>query len=287
MFKNLSEKKKGILCIICAAFFFSLMTVCIRLSGDLPTMQKAFFRNIVAAFVSAFMLIKSGDKLEINKNTIGDLFMRAACGTAGLICNFYAVDHLNISDANMLNKLSPFFAMLMSIVILKEKASKLEWATVFVAFFGALLVIKPGFSLQSGAAFIGLLGGLGAGIAYAFVRRLGKKGVRGTTIVLFFSVFSTIVTIPGFILNFTPMTAFQLFILIMAGVSASGGQFSITAAYTHAPAKDISVYDYTQVIFAAIWGFFLFDQVPDIFSFIGYAIIIAAAILKFEHGKKA
>ncbi len=63
-------------------------------------------------------------------------------------------------------------------------------------------------------------------------------------------------------------------------MAATGGQLCITAAYTHAPAKEISVYDYTQVVFAAVWGFVLWGQVPDIYSIIGYIIIIGVAIYR-------
>ena len=143
------EKRKGIMYILLAAFFFSLMTTFVRLSGDLPTMQKTLFRNLVAAVVSWVMLLSGGEKIEIKKGDVPDLILRATFGTMGLICNFYAIDRLNISDANMLNKLSPFFAILMSIFILKEKASKKEWLIVAVAFVGALFVIKPGFYMIS------------------------------------------------------------------------------------------------------------------------------------------
>lgn len=278
--KMAGEKRKGILYILLAALFFSLMTAFVRLSGDLPTMQKTLFRNLVAAVVSWIMLLAGGEKIEIKKEHVSDLVLRATFGTIGLICNFYAIDRLNISDANMLNKLSPFFAILMSIFILKEKASKKEWLIVAVAFVGALFVIKPGFNMVIGPALIGTLGGFGAGVAYTFVRKLGKAGVRGPVIVMFFSTFSTLVCLPFFLARYQPMTMKQLLLLLGAGLAATGGQLSITAAYTYAPAKEISVYDYTQVIFAAIWGFFFFGQVPDMLSIIGYVIIIGAAVYR-------
>lgn len=282
----MSERNKGIVFIIMAAFFFSLMTVFVRLSGNLPTMEKALFRNFVAAVVSWVMLFRKRERFNIKKGCCKDLFLRSFFGTMGLVCNFYAVDHLNISDANLLNKLSPFFAIFMSIIILKESVHKLEWLAVIVAFLGAVLVIKPGFSMSAGPAMVGLLGGFGAGVAYTFVRRLGKNGVSGSIIVMFFSTFSTIVTLPFFIIQYEPMSLFQFVCLFLAGVAATGGQLSITAAYTHAPAKEISVYDYTQVIFAAIWGFILFDQIPDIYSVIGYLVILGATIIKFLYNKK-
>ncbi len=277
---ELSTKKKGIACVISAAFFFSLMTVMVHLAGDLPTMQKTLFRNLVAAIIAWGMLFAERKPIHIQKRDVPDLLMRSICGTLGMICNFYAIDRLNISDANMLNKLSPFFAMLMSIVVLKEKASKKEWMIVGVAFIGALFVIKPSFSMDAMPAFLGALGGLGAGIAYTYVRKLGKKGVTGPIVVMFFSTFSTLFCLPFFLFTYEPMTLQQLLCLCGAGLAAAGGQLSITAAYTYAPAKEISVYDYTQVIFAAIWGYFIFGQQPDVFSVIGYVIIIGAAVYR-------
>ena len=114
----LNNKTKGILCILAAAFGFSLMTFFVRLSGDVPTMEKAFFRNAVAMVVSLILLLKSGERICIKKGCGSDIFFRCLFGTSGLIANFYAIDRLNIADANMLNKLSPFFAILLSIPIL-------------------------------------------------------------------------------------------------------------------------------------------------------------------------
>lgn len=275
-----AKKGKGILYVLLAALFFSLMTAFVRLSGDLPTMQKTLFRNLVAAVAAWLMLLSNRQKIEIKKEHMPDLLLRSCFGTAGMICNFYAIDRLNISDANMLNKLSPFFAILMSIFILKEKVSKKEWLVVAVAFIGALLVIKPGFSMEAIPAFIGALGGFGAGVAYTYVRKLGKSGVRGPVIVMFFSTFSTFVCLPFFVAGYQPMTLRQTLLLLGAGIAATGGQLSITAAYTCAPAKEISVYDYTQVIFAALWGFLFFGQIPDALSVAGYVIIVGAAVYR-------
>ncbi len=282
----MKEKQQGILFIILAGFFFASMSFFVRLSGDLPTMEKAFFRNAVAVLVAAFMLARTKEGFHVQKGSWPDLLMRSFCGTVGLICNFYAVDHMNIADANILNKLSPFFAILMSYFILKEKANKVEWACVVVAFIGAVFVVKPAFNMQFVNAMIGVIGGLGAGIAYTFVRKLGKKGERGPIIVMVFSTFSCLCTLPFLTVEFQPMNAVQLFCLLMAGVSAAGGQIFITKAYTKAPAKEISVFDYTQVLFAALLGFVFFGQIPDWMSLVGYLIIIGSAIFKWFYLRK-
>ena len=102
----------------------------------------------------------------------------------------------------------------------------------------------------------------------------------------FFSAFSCIVTLPYLIVDYSPMTIAQLVILICAGIAAAGGQFSITAAYSYAPAREISVFDYTQIIFAALMGFIAFGDIPDKFSIIGYVIICSVSVAMFLYNRK-
>lgn len=279
----MSKKNQGILCILSAAFFFALMNLFVRLSGDLPTVQKSFFRNFIAAILAFIMLIRSRQKVSLTRENVKDLLMRSVAGTIGILCNFYAVDHLNIADASMLNKLSPFFAIIFSIFLLKEIATRFEWLMLIIAFIGAMFVAKPKFELSSLPALIGLIGGLGAGLAYTYVRKLGTHGIKGPVIVFFFSCFSCVVTLPSLLLHYAPMTTKQLLTLLLAGCAAAGGQISITAAYTKAPASEISVFDYSQILFAAILGFLFLGQVPDTLSVIGYLIIIGAAVAKWYH----
>lgn len=278
--------KKGILYILISAFFYSLMGLFVRLAGDLPTFQKAFFRNFIATIVGFSLLLKSGN-FKMQKGSLPSLLGRTIAGTVGIICNFYAIDHLPISDASILNKLAPFFAVIFSIFLLKEKAKFKDWLLVICALVGAVFVVKPSFSFtQSVPALIGVLGGLGAGLAYTFVRVLGKKGERNAYIVFFFSAASCLIMLPFAIIEYQPMQLWQVGWLLLAGLAAAGAQLTVTAAYTCAPAKEISVYDYSQVLFSAIWGVLFLSQLPDIYSFIGYALIIGAAVLKACLSKK-
>ncbi len=280
--ENRSSKVKAILCIMLAAFGFSLMTFFVRISGDVPTMQKAFFRNAFAAIVAFFPLMKSKEKFRIKKGCFGDIACRCIFGTSGLICNFYAIDRLGIADSNMLNKLSPFFAIILSIFILKEIPTAVDIIATIIAFIGALFIIRPGGSMSVVPALIGLYGGFGAGTAYVFVRKLGGKGERTPVIVMCFSLFSCMVTAPFLILDFHPMTLRQWICLILAGLSASLGQFSITTAYKYAPAKELSVFDYMQVIFAALLGIIFLNETPVLLSIIGYVIIIGTAVVRWR-----
>ena len=154
------------------------------------------------------------------------------------------------------------------------------------AIIGSLFVIKPTFTnMALVPSLIGLCGGICAGIAYAMVRILGKRGQKASSVVIFFSGFSCVVTLPYLLLDFHPMSGLQILTLLGAGLAAAGGQFGITAAYYHAPAKEISIYDYSQIIFSTILGFFLFGQVPDRYSVLGYVIICAMALWMFVYNK--
>lgn len=276
-----NEPLKGVIYIILSAFCYSLMSLFVRLSGDLPVFQKSFFRNLVAALVAFVLLVKDGN-FKWQKGSLPALLGRSIAGTVGIVCNFYAIDHMNISDASILNKLAPLFSIVFSILILKEKASWKEWLLVAVAFSGAVFIAKPSFGFSQGVpVLIGVLGGLGAGLAYTFVRYLGVRGERKAVIVFFFSAFSCLSMLPMVILDYQPMETMQAVWLILAGVAASGAQFTVTAAYSYAPAKDISVYDYSQVLFAAVWGAVFLSQYPDYWSVAGYCIIIGAAVVKW------
>lgn len=282
-----SERTLGILCILCAAFCFSLMSVFIRLAGDLPTMQKIFFRNLVAAVAAFLMLAREGNGYRIRRDCLGGHAARCITGFIGMIANFWAIDHIGIADANMLNKLSPFFAILMSMLVLREYPKRVDILSVVVAFIGAVFVVRPGAGLASLPALVGVLGGLGAGTAYTFVRQMTQKGERGTEIVMVFSLFTCVMSVPFFLISYQPMTAMQRVYLLLAGCAAAGGQLSITAAYRHAPAKEISVFDYSQIVYAALWGFFLFGEIPDAMSIIGYVIIIGAAVFRCLYNLRA
>ncbi len=272
----------AVLLIILSALCFTGMNCCVRLSGDLPFVQKGFFRNFVAAIFASAILIKERAPLKIHKGCGFAMFMRAACGTAGLLCNFYAVDRLDLADASMLNKLSPFFAVVFSIFILREKTSPAQLAAVITAFIGSLFIIRPTFSnMELVPSLIGFTGGMGAGAAYTFVRYMKQRGENSSLIVFAFSVFSCAVTLPFVIAGCKPMTAGQTVTLILAGLFAAGGQFAITGAYSYAPAREVSVFDYSQVIFSAVTGYLLFEQVPAPLSVIGYVIIISSAVWTF------
>ena len=279
---NNSNILKGIFCIIIAGFGFALMSLFVKLSGDLPSMQKGFFRNIIAVFISSIPLIKHWRFINIPRNNTGWLVLisRSVFGTIGLVLNFYAISHISLADSSIIQKLSPFIIIILSYIFFKEEMTRFQFFSIIIAFIGIILIIKPsGNDIISMGALAALLGALCAGIAYTCVRYLGTHNISGEFIIFFFSSLSSLMLLPYLIFDYRSMSLYQLSMLLLAGISATIGQYGVTFAYKFAAAKNISVFDYSQVLFSGIFGYMFFGEFPDFQSLIGYIIVISVGIV--------
>lgn len=157
---------------------------------------------------------------------------------------------------------------------------------IAIAFIGTLFIMKPTLDVVIFPYITSILAAMAAGAAYTVLRVLGKKEAY-YTVVFYFSAFSVVsISILMFIIdsplfNFVVMDIKDIIYLILAGVFATVGQFGTTLAYKYAPAKDISIFNYTNVVFASILGIIVFGEIPDLYSIIGYVIIFAAAYYMF------
>lgn len=281
--------RRGIACICLSAFGFSLMAMFVRMTDGfgepLPAIQKAFFRNLVALAIAlpAFLRARRGGAaLREGGMSAGDwalLFLRASFGTLGIFANFYAISSIPMGDAMALNKTAPFFTLLACWAIFGERIRPRQAMCVAGAFLGAMLVVKPGFSDVSRASAVGLASGGFAGLAYALLHGLGRRGVNGSFVILFFSAFSCLACVPFILSGYCAMTPAQLAALCGAGAGAAIGQYGITWAYRFAEPRQIAVYDYSGILFSAMLGFLAFGQVPDALSCVGFAVIVAMAAL--------
>ena len=292
-------KAKGIAAIVASALGFALMAALVRLADDygepLSAFQKSFFRNLVAFAVAAAVYWYSRPRVASpsprttthEPRTTFLLIARAAFGTLGIFANFYALSHIPIATGQMLNKTAPFFTVAFAWAFLGERTLPRQAAALAVAFAGAVLVVKPGFAgAEAFPLAVGLLGGAAAGAAYACVRALRRRGADPAYIILYFSVFSCLAAVPFMLPGLRPMTFAQVAVLLGAGGAAAVGQFGVTLAYGYAAPRDIAVYDYSSVLFAAAFGYFFFAQVPDIFSVLGFAVILAALVLLNSRRRK-
>ncbi|MDN5341256.1 MAG: hypothetical protein PWP28_131 [Oceanotoga sp.] len=281
----MDNKKKAVLLMLLSSLAFAFMGAFVKLAGDLPTFQKTFFRNLIAVIITGFIIYRKKENFFGKRENLKFLIIRSALGTLGMISFFYSLDHLLLADASMINKLNPFFVSIFAYFLLKENFSKIQIPTLIIAFLGALMIIKPQFNFDILPAIIGLFGAIFSAGAYTTVRYLGNKE-SFYTIVFFFSFFSSITTLPVMIIQYKPMTLFQILIMLLVGISAVIGQFTLTISYKLAPAGEISILNYTNVLFSGIIGYFMFDSIPDILSLGGYSLIIIAALIIYFHTNK-
>lgn len=281
-----THKARAILLMLLSAAFFSFMSMFIKLSGDIPSMEKAVFRNLVSLIIAFSILRYRRQSLWGSRANRKFLLLRSIFGGIAIILYFYSIDHLILADSAMLNKLSPFFVLLFAAIFLKNPIRPFHLLSLFFAMAGAVLIIKPGFNFTSLApAIAGLTAAFMAGITYTIISYLGGKE-NSYTIVFFFSLVSTIICLPFLFFDPVMPTFTQLVFLILAGSMAAGGQILLTASYRFAPAGEVSIYQYSQIVISSILGIFVFSELPDYLSIIGYILIFTGGYLMYLRGRR-
>lgn len=202
------------------------------------------------------------------------------CGSVSVFCNFYAIDRLLLASSNSLNKLAPFFAIVLAACFLGERIGRRQAVCMAVAFAGSLFLIVPSLDTRGLPCLIALIGAATSGGAFVSLRALQRVGILApSVIVFFFSLTTTTIALVPSVLFWTPMRAQQLLFLLLAGMACAIGQFALTYAYRYAAPREISLCDCTQIVFSGILGFYILDQVPSGESLIAYVLIVAASAM--------
>jgi len=276
---------------IISALSFAMMSAAVKQADSIPFIQKVFFRNIVMVMmVLPPLLLKArteGSGVFIgNRKNRGWMLLRSIFGLFGVILYFFSVEQLTLADSAMLNKLSAFFVIILSALFLGEKIRAYQIPALIAAFAGALLIIKPGFNMALVPAVAGITASVLAASAYTVIASLrGKED--SLTIIFWFSAISTLASLVPVILFWEIPKAGELAALILTGVFAAGGQYFLTLAYTRGPAGEVSIYNYTHVVFSVVIGFILWREIPDWFSAAGAVLIIGAALGLYLRGRRS
>lgn len=269
---------RAVIFVIISALSFAFMGVAVKGAGELPVFQKVFFRNLVMLFLISSMLWGKGSAAFWgHRGNRRYLLGRSLLGLAGVIFYFITLTYLNLADATMLNKLSPFFVTLFAALFLGERLRRIQIPALLLAFTGALLIIKPRFDLTILPALAGFLSAVLAGGSYTLIRFLrGRENPN--TVIFYFSLVSTLGVLPFTIVQWAGPSPGEWLALIGTGVFAAAGQYFLTRAYQCAPAGEVSVYNYTHILFSGILGFFFFGEIPDPFSLLGGMLIVVVAV---------
>ena len=280
------RKGRGIVYMLISALFFAFMGVTVKAAVNIPLAQKVLFRNLVMVVLISFTLFGKGKKAFFgNRENRGLLFARSLLGMAGVFLYFYSLSSLHLADASMLNKLSPFFVTLFSVLFLKEKLKRYQIPALLAAFLGTLLVIKPQWNLEMLPALAGFCAAIVAGGAYTLINAL-KGREHPNTVIFWFSGVSTLGLLPFSLSSWVNPNLFELASLLGTGVFAAGGQYFLTRAYQLAPAAEISIYNYSHILFSILMGLIFFAELPDALSCLGAVIIIGVALFLYLAGKR-
>lgn len=273
--------KAGIFFMITAAICFASMGLMVKKVGHLPLMEIIFFRNIVPILIVPIMIKKANVSFLGNNKSI--LWFRSIIETMVMIAGYYALTVISLTDAVTIFNLSPFFTFFLAGIFLREKLSLRQLPVFMFAFLGALLVIKPGLRLDMFPAFIALFAAICMSISFVSLRYL-RLTDHYLVIVNYFTYISSLVSLIILLIqkSFEFPNLSDFIILILLGVIGLLAQIALTKAYQLAPANLVSIYSYSQIIFASVFGFLFFKEIPDIFTMSGASFIIISGYLNYK-----
>ncbi|SHJ64798.1 EamA domain-containing membrane protein RarD [Dethiosulfatibacter aminovorans DSM 17477] len=273
-----NNKNLGIILIITSSLFFSLMATAVKSVNHFPLAEKVFFRNFIGLIFLSIPMIKDRGLLKVTNKKL--MFGRAFLGTFGVFLFYNSVLHLHLSEAMALNKLSPFFIIILSGLFLKEKIKPAQIIAVFVAIGGLMVILNPKLNIPMIPALLGLTGAFCAGAAYTMIRQL-RLTDHPSTIVFYFCLFSSVTSLPIMLSNFIIPTGIELLKLCLIGLMALGGQLAMTNAYRYAPASQLSIYTYLNIVFSSLWGFLFYGESLTLSFMAGAGLIIFAGYINF------
>lgn len=281
----MNDRLKGIIYMLGGCLSFSLMSAAAKFTKEVPLPEKLFVRNCFAVIVALFLIFKNGEKIKGNNEKF--LIARAVVGFIGALLYFYAVNHLPLGDVTLLNKVCPFFIIILSAVFLGEKIQKHHIPILILGLTGAGFVLKPVFHSNSFAAIIALTSSVTSGVAFTIVRYLRKTDTP-RIIFLYFAGISALGTLPLMLMgSFRVPTTIEFLGLLFMGLFTSTQQLCVNNAYRYAPAGELSVFEYTTILFSIVIGLLMWQEIPDVLSLLGGFLIIIAGITNYKINKSS
>ena len=243
-----------------------------------PVLEIIFFRNAFA-FVPVLLYIwkTSGFGVLKTRRPVGHL-MRSSVGLVAMVCGFTAVSMLPLTQSTAISFSSPLFMTALSALILHEPVGRHRWAAVSVGFIGVVIMVHPDPSHFAGAGVIfGLVSALGVAGAMIAIRELGATE-PGPTIVFYFTLAGAVVGLASLPFGWVMPDLQTLILLICIGLLGGIGQLLLTEALRRATVAVIAPFDYTQLVWASLIGFFVWQETPQALTWLGALVVAASGI---------
>ncbi len=276
----MTDQKKGMLWIVVATFFFSLMGSFVKLgAAHFSSIELVFYRSFISLLFLLIYIVAS--QKEIKTPHLRKQIDRGVIGFLSLAFFFYAIAHLNLGSAMTLNYTSPIFLGVFLPFISHQKIKKSIFLCTIIGFIGALLILDPHGEWQSWfAGLVGLLSGIGAALAYIHVIQLGKLNEPDWRTVFYFTLVSTIAS--GLWIGFThhqKITINDIWILIPLGLSATIAQIAMTRAYRLGNTLTIGALSYLTIVFSSLISLMYFNETMRMEDIIGALMIILSGAI--------
>ena len=194
------------------------------------------------------------------------------------VCFFGGLRFLPLAEGSAITFLAPVFIVILSGPMLGERPTRARWLAVFAGFAGVLILMRPGSAVFSPAALL-LVGAAMCNALYQVLTRMLQEDSAHTT--LFYSAVVGAVA-STLMLPWVDIGAFDLrsvLLFCVAGLAAGIGHYYLITAYSRAPASMLTPFTYLQLVWATAYGFFVFRQLPDRWSFAGMAVVVAGGVL--------
>lgn len=267
-----------------SALAFSAMTVCVRhASARIPIAEIVFVRALISLALSWLLLRRAGVPPLGNHRRL--LLLRGGFGFAGLHCVFYAVSHLPLAEATVIQYLHPLFTAGLAILVLRELPGRGVLPGMALSLAGLLLVAQPGVQWVPGSApldgfavGVAVCGAFFSACAYVIVRRLAPLE-DPLVIVLYFPLVTVPATLPFVLANPVLPRGQDWLALLGVGVLAQVGQVALTHGMRHETAARATALSYMQVVFAAGFGLAIFGELPGVATVAGAALILVGSFL--------
>lgn len=274
---------RGAALMLAACLLFATVSAIIKhVSEQLPNEMVVFFRSFFGLLALLPMFLRHGPRYYATSR-IGAHLVRALAGITAMYCYFYAIAHMPLAEAVLLNYTAPLFIPLAALFWVGEPINRKLWWPIGIGFAGIVLILKPGLSLLAPIALIGLAAGLFSAVAMAGIRKLTdtEPAIR---VVFYFSLASTLISALPLAWAWQTPTMELWLPLIFIGLLSTMAQVLMTQAYTQAPAAQVGPFMYAIVVFASLFGWAIWEELPDWLSFTGASIVILAGILAIRLG---
>jgi len=287
MIKN--QNQLGGICMILSVLFFSLMDVLIKITNEYDVGQVMFSRAIFGLIPIFFLIPKNRIKnFYKTKNKLLH-FYRSFVGAVAMYAIFVGLRNLQLSEVTSLAFSGPIWVVIFSILFLGEKIRAKRWIAVALGFVGVLVISKPGFDNLNFYYIYPIIFTLGFAGVSIFIRKLTLAGEPIYLIAFYFSICSAIFglfTLPfgGWVIP----SSYDLVLLILIGLLGGIANLLLTKSYQLAEVSLITPLKYLSLVFAIIFGFYLFDEIPTIYTLAGASLIIISSAIIFvrEHQLK-